>query len=214
MTYKNFIFDFDGTMLNSGMFTFEFVQRHCKKPMDLDQMRAKTSKEALEFFGFSPIQIIYLMLKGRRELLKNHKEIGLEPGIQQLVADLVANKLPIYIVSSNSKKNIRTILSTYNLLPHIRDISSSIGVHGKGKKLIKLIKKHGLDPKTTIYIGDETRDIVAAHKSGIAAGAVSWGYNSLEVLKKYNPEFSFTHPGDIGALAGLPPMAKSSNGGE
>lgn len=213
MGYKNFIFDFDGTMLNSGMFSFEFLKRYCDKPMDLDELRNKTTREMLEFFGFNRLKITYLLLKGRRELLRRHAEVTMEPGIHQLFKDLVAKGMPIYIVSSNSKRNIRTILKSNDLLSPIKDISSSISVFGKRKKLLQLIKKHGLDPKDTIYIGDETRDIEAAHGSGIAAGAVAWGYNSLEVLGRYNPEHAFQSPEDIRALIDGPAAQLKQSGG-
>lgn len=200
MTFKNFIFDFDGTMLNSGVFSFEFIKRYTKLPLELEDMRGKSTREALQLVGFSRLKIMYLMLKGRRELLRHYKDISLEPGIKQLFSELVAKGIPIYIVSSNSKKNIRTILAEHNLLPHITDISSSIGVWGKSKKLTKLMKKHSLLPSETIYIGDETRDIEAAHGSGIAAGAVAWGFNTIELLGRFNPDFAFHHPTEISAL--------------
>lgn len=204
MTFKNFIFDFDGTMLNSGVFSFEFIKRYTKLPLQIEDLRGKSTREALQLVGFSRLKVMYLMLKGRRELLRHYKDISIEPGIHQLFSDLVAKGIPIYIVSSNSKKNIRTILAAHNLLTHIEDISSSIGVWGKSKKLTKLMKKHNLQPGETIYIGDETRDIEAAHGSGIAAGAVAWGYNTIELLGKFNPEFAFYHPTEISALATKP----------
>lgn len=201
MSFKNFIFDFDGTMLNSGVFSFEFIKRHVKTSLSMEDMRRKTTREALQIAGINQLRLMYLMLKGRRELFRQHREITIEPGIPQLFADLVAMNTPIYIVSSNSKKNIRTILAANGLLPHIKDISSSIGVWGKGKKLLKLMKKHQLQPGDTIYIGDETRDIEAAHSSGIAAGAVAWGFNTIETLGRYNPDYAFFHPAEIAALA-------------
>jgi phosphoglycolate phosphatase len=48
-----------------------------------------------------------------------------------------------------------------------------------------------------IYIGDELRDIEAARRVGIAAGAVAWGYNSTEVLERAAPELLFRQVPDI-----------------
>ena len=37
-----------------------------------------------------------------------------------------------------------------------------------------------------VYVGDETRDIVAARKLGIRVAAVTWGYNSSEALEAHH----------------------------
>jgi phosphoglycolate phosphatase-like HAD superfamily hydrolase len=46
-------------------------------------------------------------------------------------------------------------------------------------------------------VGDETRDIEAAKKSHIKVIAVSWGFNSRQVLEKYSPDFLIDYPGEL-----------------
>ena len=48
-----------------------------------------------------------------------------------------------------------------------------------------------------IYIGDETRDIEAAHDAKIKIIAVTWGLNSRQILTKYKPEWLVNAPDDV-----------------
>ena len=68
--------------------------------------------------------------------------------------------------------------------------------------LKRIIKKYKIDKSQTYYIGDETRDIDAAKKNGVKSIAVTWGYNSEQVLLKYKPSFIAQKPEDILAHVG------------
>lgn len=57
-----------------------------------------------------------------------------------------------------------------------------------------LLRKYGIRPEETIYVGDETRDIEAARKTNIEIIAVSWGYNSKQLLEKQKPDFLIDKP--------------------
>jgi phosphoglycolate phosphatase len=46
-------------------------------------------------------------------------------------------------------------------------------------------------PARTIAIGDEIRDIDAAHQAGLTAGVMTFGYNSRAALERRGPEYLF-----------------------
>ena len=58
----------------------------------------------------------------------------------------------------------------------------------------KLLKNRNLSEFDVIYIGDEVRDIEAAKAAGIKMVAVSWGFNSPEILKTKNPDYLIDYP--------------------
>jgi len=60
--------------------------------------------------------------------------------------------------------------------------------------LIRLIHQRNLSPEAVMYVGDEMRDITAAHQSGVKVTAVSWGFNSLMALAKCQPHALISHP--------------------
>lgn len=45
------------------------------------------------------------------------------------------------------------------------------------------MKKCGVAPEDRLAIGDEIRDAHAAQKTGMAFGAVAWGYTNPEAMR-------------------------------
>jgi phosphoglycolate phosphatase-like HAD superfamily hydrolase len=68
------------------------------------------------------------------------------------------------------------------------------GVYGgvqpwmKGRALKKIRRKLKLDAGETWYVGDGYLDVKAAHRAGMKAMAVTWGYSNLHVLESCRPE--------------------------
>jgi phosphoglycolate phosphatase len=63
-----------------------------------------------------------------------------------------------------------------------------------------MVSNHGLDRNHVLYIGDETRDIEAAHKAGVRVAAVTWGYNNAEMLKRFSPDYLVSRPHELLSL--------------
>ena len=59
------------------------------------------------------------------------------------------------------------------------------------------MKQENIKPEESIYIGDETRDIDAAKRSRVKAIAVSWGFNSQQILAEHNPDFLVHKPKEL-----------------
>jgi phosphoglycolate phosphatase len=56
------------------------------------------------------------------------------------------------------------------------------------------LKQQNLRLEQAIYVGDEIRDIEAAKRSNIKVIAVSWGFNSKEILAQHEPDFLIDEP--------------------
>jgi phosphoglycolate phosphatase len=59
---------------------------------------------------------------------------------------------------------------------------------------IEALRTRGVLPSRSILIGDRGIDIVAAHRNGLDAGAVLWGYGSVDELSAEHPELLFESP--------------------
>lgn len=73
---------------------------------------------------------------------------------------------------------------------------------GKTPKFRQVIKRAKVAKSEVISIGDETRDIEAATKAGIASGAVTWGYQRPEILAEHKPTHLFNHMEEILPVVG------------
>jgi phosphoglycolate phosphatase len=67
----------------------------------------------------------------------------------------------------------------------------------------RLIRKYRLAKETTVYIGDTSDDIDACRKVGIKVAAVTWGYNTREVLEQSKPDFLIERVAELSRLVSL-----------
>ncbi len=61
----------------------------------------------------------------------------------------------------------------------------------KRKTILQLLAEHNLNPAETIFIGDMLHDIETAKHAGVTSCAVLTGYDSLNKLKKAQPDLIF-----------------------
>jgi len=107
--------------------------------------------------------------------------------LPQLLVALKAH-YQLGLVTTNSSGNINKFLS-YNQLDFFDFVSCNAKLLGKERALQKTIKKQQLNVSNTLYVGDEIRDIIAAHQCRLAIIAVSWGYNSITALQQQRPNY-------------------------
>jgi len=127
-----------------------------------------------------------LLRRGRKDFRNSLADLKIQPGFKELVYKLKELGLKQAIVSTNSAENIKEFLQK-NGLDVFEIIYGGGSLFNKAKNIKRLMKNYSLRPSEIIYIGDEVRDIEAAQKAGVKIISVSWGFNTGEVLRKYNP---------------------------
>jgi phosphoglycolate phosphatase len=132
----------------------------------------------------------------RRLVSEATSEIPLFPESPDLIRRLHASGVVLALVSSNSESNVRKILGP-ELSACIDHFACGASMFGKSPKFRKVIRKVGAGPGEVLSIGDETRDIEAASRTGVDSGAVTWGYARPEILEAHRPTFLFNTMEDI-----------------
>lgn len=198
------VFDFDGTIAD----TFEAVVKILNKlapeygfPQIDQRMVAKFkkigSKKARKEFGVSWLQFIRIGRRATRELRSDIEQIRIFPGMVELFRELKKVGVTMGVLSSNSKENILKFFKENNLENTFEYVVPCGLMWGKARKIKKIIKKRKLKPEEIVYVGDETKDIVACHKVGVKIIAVTWGYNSERALRSYHPDWLVNVPSEI-----------------
>jgi phosphoglycolate phosphatase len=100
------------------------------------------------------------------------------------------------VVSSNSREIVEAILGS-TTAPLIKHWACGASMFGKASKLRTVLRASKVRAQEAIYIGDEVRDAEAAHKVGMAYGAVAWGVHNLETLRAHNAAEFFNEPKEI-----------------
>ena len=68
----------------------------------------------------------------------------------------------------------------------------------RGELINYIVEIEGLNPATSIMIGDRKHDILGAKKAGLKSVGITWGYGSEEELRSAGADFIFFNPIDLG----------------
>ena len=204
MTAKVIIFDFDGTIADTLDVLVSITNRLAVefgyKPITQEELalfKNLNSRQIIKHSGISIFQLPFLVRKVKAELNKEIKTLSLIPGIKEVLIELKNQGNSLGIITSNSKENVIAFLAVNDLQYLFDFIYSGTKLFGKSKVINKFLKQENIKPEAVIYVGDEIRDIEAARRSEIKVIAVSWGFNSEQVLAEQNPDYLIHDPAEL-----------------
>jgi phosphoglycolate phosphatase len=214
------IFDFDGTLSDSGGWFLGIVDHLAEKYRfravdagEVEMLRDRPTREVMRYLGIPAWKLPFIARYVRTLLALHTHELRLFDGIAALLAGLEERGVPMAIVSSNAELNARRILGDENAR-RITYWECASALYGKAPRFRRVLKRARIDAADAISIGDETRDVEAARRVGLRTGAVLWGYASEGALLRCGPDMTFRAPGEIEALfqdrPNCPPMPMKS----
>lgn len=196
------IFDFDGTIADSFEVIVDIFEHITKRPEKLTQ-------EAIDELRGYPLEIVanrlkiswwrmpWLLYRGRRMMARRMGDIPVFEGMGKVIEELHAEGHTLFVLSSNSHRNVKKFLKAHHLYKYFVEIRGNAGLIGKSKILRRLARSNNLAIKDCIYIGDETRDILATRAVGMRVIAVSWGFANTDFLESLHPTALAHKPQDI-----------------
>ena len=204
MTAKVILFDFDGTIADTyqavANITNELSDEFGYKALNEEELLLIKNLSSREIVKRSEISVFKLPFLVRRIRLELNKEIAELDAISDMVRVLLKLKNRGYIlgiVTSNIEENVNIFLNKHGLYSVFSFIYSGTAIFGKHRVLRQVIKEHKLEKSDVIYVGDETRDVRSARKSGIAIIAVGWGFNAAEILQEHKPDYLVDRPQEL-----------------
>ena len=189
MPSRAVLFDFDGTLADTAPDLAAAVNRMLveqgHEPMPVERLRpfASAGARGLLFaaFDLKPDDAEYPAL--REQFLEYYaervcEETRLFPGIAELLAHLKAREIRWGIVTNKATRFTERIVLALRLepdcvacgdtTPHLKPHPASL-LHAAGQL--------ALPPAACCYLGDDLRDMKAAHAAGMRPIAVEWGYH-------------------------------------
>ncbi len=100
-------------------------------------------------------------------------------GVADVIARFARLGLGQGVCTNKFERPARTILEHLKLMPPISDVAGADTFPVRKpdpKHILMLIERMGRDPARAVMIGDSIHDAEAAHRAGIPAVLVSWGY--------------------------------------
>lgn len=206
---KYFVFDFDGTLVNSrdvivnayNLLTEKYGTKKVE-PKDFDPLMALPIIERCKAVNFKLFMFPFMAMDIYKLYRESIKDVHFFEGIRELLEELKLRGFEIAIISTNSESIIRDFLHR-NDIDFINDVICSGNLHGKAKDINKLLRKRGLKKDEIIYVGDESRDIAASRKTGVRVIWVSWGYDHINNVAKLMPDYTANAPDEILKISAL-----------
>jgi 2-phosphoglycolate phosphatase len=211
MPSRAVLFDFDGTLADTAPDLAAAVNRmraeQGQEPLPLERLRPFASAGARGLvhaaFGVKPEDPEYKAL--RESFLDFYaervcKETTLFPGIAELLGELRSRDIRWGVVTNKATRFTEQILLSLQLRPDCvacGDTTPHLKPHPAS--LLHAAEQLNLPPASCYYLGDDLRDMKAAHAAGMHAIAVEWGYHHPESggPGTWEAEAVIAHPLDL-----------------
>lgn len=127
-------------------------------------------------------------------------ETRLFPGIVRLLAELVARRLKWGIVTNKAERFTAPIVAALGIAPDCV-VCGDTTPHSKPHPapLLRAAEQLALAPGACCYVGDDLRDVQAAHAAGMRAIAVLYGYHGVDNggPASWNADAIIAQPADL-----------------
>ncbi len=200
---KTVIFDFDGTIADTFDLIIKIINENPARfgidgidESEIPRLRRLSTKYLLREFNIHLLQVPEFVTYIQQELSRRLAQVQPFPHMIDVLTNLKLLGLRLGVVTSNSAENVENFLKVHET--GIFDfIVAEKSLFGKHILLEKVMSLNNLDKREVLYVGDEVRDIKAAKKAGVRIASVTWGFNSVDLLKKHDPDYLLNTPSEI-----------------
>lgn len=213
MAYQAYIFDLDGTLLN----TLPDLVRLTNMVLSERGWPERTSDEILSFVGKggrnligraapagTPDEQLDEAFERWRELYPTYGHSMTKPyeGIPEVLEQLKARGAKLGVLSNKFDAATQAVTAEHfpGVFHLVRGECEEIPRKPDPAGLQFMMGQLGIQPADVLYVGDSGSDVETALRANVAPAAVSWGYRSRDVLKAAGAETIIDAPADLLAL--------------
>ena len=194
MTYKNVLFDLDGTLTDPAEGITNALM-HAQRRLGMAVSRREDlyvfiGPPLIETFmsewGLSRVEAEQALLYYREHFsTKGLFENVPYEGIGDCLGSLKAAGLRLFVATSKPEPLSLRILEHFDLLQYFDAVAGSTMDEQRTKKgqvIAYALETYALDPTETIMVGDRKHDVLGAKENGLPCIGVLYGYGSREEL--------------------------------
>lgn len=194
--YKNYIFDFDGTIAHTSPEILYCLEQACKqagisvdKAELTDRLIGPTMQQIIKMLRPDvPEERTAEIIRNFRQLYDNNS-FGLTklyPGVKNKVVSLKRSGCKVFIATNKAKKALIRLLKELDLaiFDDVYAVDRYAKPSSKADLVSCILKEHNLNKEESLMIGDNPGDIKAGTACGTDTAAALWGYASGEALRQ------------------------------
>lgn len=198
---KLIIMDFDGVIADTIHLAIRTANNMLEgegysKRVGVKELRERGLKGLTEEARLPVYKVPLYIRKSHGIFSREAASVKIFPGMKEALAKMKKRR-KLAIVTSNSNENVNLILKNNGMGNVFDFIIAGVDVFGKASKMKKAVKAAGTDNEEAVCVGDEVRDIEAARKAGLRIIAVSWGFNSKNLLERNKPDYVAESPDEL-----------------
>jgi phosphoglycolate phosphatase len=214
MTYSTYIFDLDGTLLDTlhdlASSVNYALQTHGMPTHSVDAIRGFVGNGVRLLMqravpdGAQNPQFEAAFATFRQHYMQHSLDTTCPyPGIPDMLHQLKQRGCRLAVVSN------KMMAATQELVHHFfPEVEVAIGEHeaeGIRKKpapdtVFQALRQLGVDKEQAVYIGDSDVDLQTARNSGLPCISVLWGFRSRDFLLQHGATTFITHPAELLSL--------------
>jgi phosphoglycolate phosphatase len=203
MVLKAVIFDWDGTLVDSAQAVYDTHRELCRrfgkmfpyKSLQDMKNRVEVNWRRLyaEEYGFTPQEQIARQAMYKEVMSMSPHVIRLFSGMKDALRSFKDAHPDVKLGIATS--NVRSICTTILAKEGMDGFFDAIVTYKEVKDdkphpdmLLKIMEMLAVRPEEAVYVGDIGDDIRTAENAGMRCVAVSYGFQSLEKLRRLNPK--------------------------
>ena len=207
MTYKNLLFDLDGTLTDPAL----GIKNSIRYALD-KQNRPILDDETLNAFIGPPLIDTFMKYcnvnrKEAESLVTDYREYfrpkgmfenKIYPLIPEMLDALKKEGCSLFVATSKPEPFAKKILEHFDLAKYFDFIGGSTLQETRTKKaevIAYVLETNGLNPEDCLMVGDRYYDIEGARNCNIKVAAVLFGYGDEEELK--SADYLISSPMDL-----------------
>ncbi|MDL1931213.1 HAD family hydrolase [Ligilactobacillus salivarius] len=200
---ENYLFDFDGTIADSGETGIIAVQKAF-----VDYGLKKPTAESVRYYMGVPIETFFPKISNRElndaeweEVFaifrQYYSELELEitqlfPGMKETLMKLVEDGKRLFVVSSKNSVSLNRNLENLGIADLFTDTIGSDQVENYKPApdgINILANRHDLDKVKTVMIGDAKYDLQMGKAAEVKTCGCAWDTYDIELLKNEEPDY-------------------------
>lgn len=189
--YKEIIFDIDGTLLNSNLYSLNTLQKTLSivenKEYEIEDLKVAMGLSDYDVFKLLNVSNIEMCYSTWKQLSKQYDcNKVIFDGIVSVLQELKSKHIKMGIVTSQEFEQYKNSI-VYKQLHDYFDIVVTSDMTKKHKPyadpIICFLESINSDGEETIYIGDTKYDAICALNSGVDFALAAWGLHQDFVCK-------------------------------